>query len=249
MYGYIYETTCIPTGKKYIGIHKWSLSTIDPNYLGSGVYLRKAITKYGKENFTCRIIEWCETREQLLAREEYYISKYKAPINEQYYNINDGGQGGHSEYYVQPVTQKQLDALERGRHRPASEKLKKQLSEYRKSVDVCQETRDKLRDKQLGRKIINDGINNKYVKPEELDEYLNKGWKLGQAPKDRSEKIKKFKQTHYSKDNSQWKQNISNSIKNRRWVTNGVIDKQISPEEINKYLELGFTFGRCKIKN
>ena len=81
------------------------------------------------------------------------------------------------------------------------------------------------------------------------DEYLNKGWKLGQAPKDRSEKIKKFKQTHYSKDNSQWKKNISNSIKNRRWVTNGVIDKQIRPEEIDKYLELGFTFGRCKIRN
>lgn len=57
MYGYIYETTCIPTGKKYIGMHKWSKDTIDPNYFGSGIHVSRAIKKYGKKNFSCRIIE------------------------------------------------------------------------------------------------------------------------------------------------------------------------------------------------
>ena len=43
----VYCTTNLINGKKYIGSHKdngdW--------YLGSGVYLAKAIKKYGRENF------------------------------------------------------------------------------------------------------------------------------------------------------------------------------------------------------
>ena len=248
MYGYIYETTCVPTGKKYIGMHKWLKDTIGPNYLGSGLHLKRAVDKYGKENFTCRIIEWCETREELSEREQYWISTTQAPINEDYFNIADGGFGGHSEYYTQPITEKQLEVLEQGRHLPASDLLKHKLSEYRKSVIVSDETKQKLRDNQLGRKCINDGKINKYVFEAELDTYLNSGWKLGQKPKDRTERINKFKQTHQNKDKTLWKQNISNSIKGRKWITNGVIDKQIHLDELENYLSQGFRLGRCKAR-
>lgn len=248
MYGYIYETTCIPTGKKYIGMHKWSKDTIDPNYFGSGLYIKRAIKKYGKKNFTCKIIEWCASREELLEREKYYISVTKAPINEDYYNIEDGGQGGHSEYYVQPVTEKQLAALEKSRHLPASEKLKKQLAERRRGMEVTEVTREKLRRNQLGRKCINDGKINKYIFPDELDNYLTQGWKLGQLPKDRSERVAKFKETHYNKDNTEWKKNISKAISGRRWVTDGAIDKQVRSDEVDHYLSISFRFGRCKVR-
>ena len=132
MYGYIYETTCLINGMKYIGMHKWDKDSIDPNYLGSGLRLIRAIEKYGKNNFRCEILEWYETRDILCEREKYYISLVSAPINENYYNINDGGFGGHSEYYVQPVTAHQLECLDYGRHLPASQKLKDTLSNYRK---------------------------------------------------------------------------------------------------------------------
>ena len=49
MYGYIYETTCVPTGKKYIGMHKWSKDTIDPNYLGSGLHLKELLINMVKK--------------------------------------------------------------------------------------------------------------------------------------------------------------------------------------------------------
>ena len=248
MYGYIYETTCVPTGKKYIGMHKWSGNDIDPNYLGSGIYLQRAIKKYGKKNFTCNILEWCETRDELCEKEKQYISQVQAPINEDYLNINDGGFGGHDEFYVQPITENQLKSLERGRHLPASEELKRKLSEYRKSVIVSDETKDKLRKNQLGRKVINDGRINKYVFESELDEYLLSGWKLGQKPKDRTEQINKFKQTHENKDKTVWKQNISNAIKGRRWVTNDIIDKQVLSDEVESYLLQGFRLGRCKAR-
>ena len=152
MYGYIYLTTNLINNKKYIGMHKYNGDSIDPYYLGSGIHLLRAIEKYGKNNFKCEILEWCETRDELLNKEKYYTDLYRAPIDTEYYNIADGGRGGHSTYYVQPVTNKQLDALERGRHLPASDKQKSQLRERRFNCVVSVETRNKLRNAQMGRK-------------------------------------------------------------------------------------------------
>lgn len=183
MYGYIYETTCLVNNKKYIGMHKWDKDTIDKNYLGSGIYLKRAIKKYGKEKFTIRILEWCETRDDLCEREKYWISQVQAPINEGYFNINDGGFGGHGEYYVQQTTEKQLEALDKGRHLPASNKLKESLSLYRKTVVVSEYTREKLRQNQIGRKIINNGKEHKYVYKKDLEYFLSNGWVLGRIKK------------------------------------------------------------------
>lgn len=248
MYGYIYETVCMLTGKKYIGMHKWDKDTVDPTYLGSGVLLKKAIKKYGRDAFECRVLEWCETREELSEREKFYISNTKAPISEEYYNLNDGGFGGHNEYFTQELTDNMLKALDYGRHLPSSNLQKHGLSEYRKTVVVSDETKAKLRANQLGRKCINNGKINKYVFETDLDNYLNSGWELGQKPKDRTEQINKYKKTHQNKDKSLWKQNISNSIKGRKWVTDGEIDRQVKPNEVDYYLSKGFRLGRSKAK-
>ena len=70
-------------------------------------------------------------------------------------------------------------ALEKGRHLPASSKLKQILSEYRRNVVVSEETRQKLSVNQKGKKSITNGIENKYVFPDQLDYYLSNGWRLG----------------------------------------------------------------------
>jgi group I intron endonuclease len=86
----IYLTTNLINGKKYIGQDSYN----NPNYLGSGFLLKKAIAKYGIENFKKEILEECQNKEELDSREKYWIKIYNAVKNETFYNISDGGQGG-----------------------------------------------------------------------------------------------------------------------------------------------------------
>lgn len=97
MYGYIYETTCLTNGKKYIG-QKKSNKFLGTSYLGSGVLICRAIEKYGKDNFSVEMLEACYSSEMLNDREYYWINKKNAVDSESYYNLRDGGmQGGFSE--------------------------------------------------------------------------------------------------------------------------------------------------------
>jgi group I intron endonuclease len=81
----IYKTTNLINGNFYIGQD----SKNNPNYLGSGLLLNKAIEKYGRENFIKETIQLCNTKEELNTQEIYWISELK-PI----YNIAKGGSGG-----------------------------------------------------------------------------------------------------------------------------------------------------------
>jgi len=108
MYGFIYITTNIINGKKYIGKKKYDKDNKWKDYLGSGITLNKAIKKYGKENFSKEIIENCETKEILNEREKYWISYYDAINNKNFYNIASGGDGGNT---ISGYTQEQKEAL------------------------------------------------------------------------------------------------------------------------------------------
>jgi hypothetical protein len=70
MYGYIYKTTNLITGFFYIGRHK--ATQFEPDrYIGSGTILKRAVEKYGKENFKCELVESLEDKETLNERERY----------------------------------------------------------------------------------------------------------------------------------------------------------------------------------
>ena len=89
MVGYIYITTNLVTGMKYIGKHK---SYVYHNwYVGSGALIKRDIAKYGKKQFHADILEECETIEELNEREKYWIEYYNAVEDPNFYNIADGG--------------------------------------------------------------------------------------------------------------------------------------------------------------
>jgi len=68
----LYKTTCVPSGKWYIGIH--STDHLDDGYLGSGRYLTNSVKKYGKENHQREILEVFENRKLMILREAEVVN-------------------------------------------------------------------------------------------------------------------------------------------------------------------------------
>lgn len=94
MIGYVYKTTNNINGKIYVGLHRVKNDTFDSKYLGSGKRLKYAIDKYGKENFSCEILEWCDDEEELSNKEIYWIKTLNSEDENIGYNMNEGGLGG-----------------------------------------------------------------------------------------------------------------------------------------------------------
>jgi len=90
---FIYRTTCITTGRFYIGMH--STKDIDDGYVGSGKFLKRSISKYGINNHTFTILEFCDTREELCEREKCYIT-VNLLNDKMCMNLT---LGGHGSYY------------------------------------------------------------------------------------------------------------------------------------------------------
>lgn len=84
----IYEIKNIINGKIYIGKD----TTNRKSYYGSGVLIKRALQKYGKNNFTKKIIDIANNNEELSKKEIYWIEEYRK--NHILYNITKGGDGG-----------------------------------------------------------------------------------------------------------------------------------------------------------
>lgn len=89
MIGIVYLTVNQVNGKKYIGQHR--CKTEKDSYLGSGKTLKKAIEKYGKENFKRITLYKAETEKELDEKEIAFISAFRATERDDYYNICEGG--------------------------------------------------------------------------------------------------------------------------------------------------------------
>ena len=88
MFYVIYKTTNIVNGKFYIGKHQ--TKNLNDGYLGSGKLLRKAIKKYGVENFHREILYECSSEKEMNLREKILV----VPDIETNYNLCPGGRGG-----------------------------------------------------------------------------------------------------------------------------------------------------------
>lgn len=73
----VYCITNKINGKKYIG----SDSNNNPNYFGSGTYIKKAIKKYGKENFAKTIINKVDNLEGNFIKEWKSLTEASQNLN------------------------------------------------------------------------------------------------------------------------------------------------------------------------
>jgi group I intron endonuclease len=88
MYYTIYKTTNTINGKFYIGKHQ--TKDLNDGYIGSGKLLKRAINKYGLDNFHTEILHVCESEKQMNILEKILV----VPDPELNYNLCSGGHGG-----------------------------------------------------------------------------------------------------------------------------------------------------------
>ena len=87
MYRIIYKVTNLINGKFYIGQHK--TDDLNDGYMGSGKILKRAIVKYGVENFKKEILHFCDSKEDMDKKERELVV-----LTEESYNLRYGGDGG-----------------------------------------------------------------------------------------------------------------------------------------------------------
>ena len=103
-FGFIYIITNNVNGRRYIGkkqcvsrvkrkpLKGKTRNRIDhkesdwKTYTGSSKELNEDIAKYGKENFTFEILEWCGSKWELGYKEIKKQLEYDVLLNEQFYN-------------------------------------------------------------------------------------------------------------------------------------------------------------------
>lgn len=128
MYGFIYVTTNLVNGKKYLGQSSFKRKR-KTFYFGSGKALKSAIKKYGKQNFIREEIFYAETKEELSDAEIFYINFFDCVNNSSWYNIAEGGyatRGFSGKTHTKESNLKRSNAL-KGKKRPIEviEKMRK----------------------------------------------------------------------------------------------------------------------------
>ena len=87
MFYTVYKITNKINGKYYIGMHR--TNNLNDGYMGSGKILKKAILKYGIENFVKEILFVFDNEKDMKNKEKELVV-----ISEMSYNMNEGGHGG-----------------------------------------------------------------------------------------------------------------------------------------------------------
>jgi len=90
-YGYIYKTTHKKTKRVYIGQRKGEFR---PSYFGSGIHIRRAVDKYGEDEFKLEVVVVAKSKKQLDSLEKKYIKDYRKMLGRnKVMNMADGGEG------------------------------------------------------------------------------------------------------------------------------------------------------------
>lgn len=87
MHYLVYQITNVLNGRDYIGAHK--TENKDDGYMGSGKILKRAIKKYGLENFRKEILFEASSSEEMFTKEKELVV-----LGPKSYNIKEGGHGG-----------------------------------------------------------------------------------------------------------------------------------------------------------
>lgn len=239
----VYRITNEINGKEYIGFH--STNDINDGYMGSGKIIKKAIEKYGVENFRKEIIaifdnkEDAEELERELVNEEF-INRVDS------YNISLGGNvcilyGENNGFFGKSHTEetKEIIKEKQGNYRHTKEtrnkigksvikafnnnpKIKEKISESNKGKNLSEEAKEKLSEANKGKKLS-----------EEAKEKLSiskKEWFDNMTDEE-------YRQWYTSTFTEERNKKLSNSLKGHKKSKEWVNKINKNPEKIEKTAE------------
>jgi len=198
----IYKITHRSSGKIYIGKHQ--TNNLDDGYMGSGKILKRAVEKYGIEEFEKEILFDLNSEEEMNTMEAELVTEEFCSRNDTY-NLCPGGHGGwgyvnsngKSVNYITKDNSLELAKLSKDR----KEFLSKTDPEWKRKYSENHSKAQVKRQKTHG-----NGFKNKSHSDE---------WKLRQS------EVMKLRQS--GKNNSQF---------GSMWITNGTENKKISKLDI-----------------
>ena len=229
----IYKTTNLINNHFYIGKHQ--CKTLNDGYLGSGIKLKQAIKKYGKENFKREVLFIFDNEEDMTNKEKELVTE-ELVKDSMCYNLTIGGEGGPIFF---------------GKHH--SEKTKQLLRENHKAVKLTDEQRKKSIEKSRQTRLEKYGSWNSsnVLKEKHLLTEEEKLQRKLDADKRRSETLKS-KNRHLTDEQKQYLSNLNKnrtpSNKGRICITKDGKNKYINIDELTSYQLNGWVRGGVKRK-
>lgn len=191
-YNYFYKITNLINNHYYYGVH--STDNLNDGYMGSGKRLGLAIKKYGIENFKKEIIKLCNNRDEAYELEEKYVTESLIKSND-CYNIILGGKQPANEYLVAVKDKEGKTFLV---HKDDPRYLNGELVGVWSGKKHSDETIKKIKttlklinhqkgekNSQFGTCWVTKNGENKKIKKEELNAFIQNGWNKGRVIKNR----------------------------------------------------------------
>jgi hypothetical protein len=147
----VYKTTCLTTGKWYIGLH--STDNMNDGYLGSGMRLTRSVKKYGENDHTREILFMGNTRKDASNKEAELLSEEvrKDPMC---MNLGLGGLGATDRPATSEETAAKLSKASKGYVRTKEWYAKILASRMANNgYNVSDETKEKIRTALTGKTL------------------------------------------------------------------------------------------------
>lgn len=214
MYYTVYKITNKINGKIYIGKHK--TDDLDDGYFGSGKVLKRAIKKYGIENFIKEYIQIFDNEEDMNLLESKLVSPTFV-ANSSTYNLKLGGTGGFD--YING----------------------NDLNIYENHSETA-----KLNIKMARVKLIHEFESNTefQTKMSEINSNKMKKYLQTNSPPFLGKKHSEYTKKTIGYKNSQSQRGAKNSQYGTCWITNGIENKKVSLIDVDIWINKGYHRGR-----
>ena len=263
----IYQIRNKLNGMIYIGQHQ--TDDVNDNYMGSGIRIKRAIEKYGIENFEKTILFECSSEIEMNAKEAEIVNE-DFIARDDVYNIELGGKGGWTHLSFESKSQaskKRWQNMSQLKKEQFKQKCAIKAKQWNASVN-----------KEEWKKKISEGLKRVYAEHPEKRGTLGKTFifsdehkqKISERLKDPSINIMKRSRWIYNIQTLEYKiwpineelpigwafgkkppkpdlRNINSPTFGYSWINDGKINKFIKNEFINEYLNNGWVKGRLKI--